>query len=115
MGGVNVDGNILPVVDLARYLGTAPVQNTVQPQRLLIGGMTSALTSDSTGDAVALSFEGLPQQLSYEPRELTYAAALPVRLRELCVAVASNASGQEFLEVDTQRLITALSEELALA
>jgi chemotaxis signal transduction protein len=113
LGGVNVDGNILPVVDLARYLGTAPAQNIAHQQRLLIGGMTTALSSDSTGDAVALCFVGLPQQLSYEPSELSYAASLPLRLRELCGAVARNPAGQEFLEIDTQRLVTALSDELA--
>jgi chemotaxis signal transduction protein len=113
MGGVNVDGTILPVVDLARYLGTAPVQAMAHQQRLLIGGLTGGLLVDDTGDAVALAFEGLPQQLSYEPRELTYAAALPARLRELCSAVCSNAAGQEYLEIDAQRLVSALSDELS--
>jgi chemotaxis signal transduction protein len=115
MGGTNVDGNILPVIDLARYLGTAPVQSYVRQQRLLIGGLSNAISTDSTGDAVALMFEGLPQQLSYEPKELTYASALPQRLRELCNIVGSNAAGQEFLEIDAEKLIAALSDELSQA
>lgn len=113
MGGVNVDGNILPVVDLARYLGTAPVQGTAHQQRLLIGGLAGGTAMEDTGDAIALAFEGLPQQLSYEPRELTYAAALPSQLRELCSKVAVNAAGQEFLEIDAQRLVAVLSDELS--
>jgi chemotaxis signal transduction protein len=115
MGGANVDGNILPVVDLARYLGSAQVQTSARQQRLLIGGLSSSLSVDTTGDAVALMFEGLPQQLSYEPKTLTYASALPPRLRELCNSVGSNAAGQEFLEIDAQKLLAALSDELSLA
>ncbi len=112
MGGANIDGNILPVVDLARYLGSTQVHASAQKQRLLIGGLSGALSVDSTGDAVALMFEGLPQQLSYELSELSYAAALPLRLRELCGGVGRNPAGQEFLEIDALRLITALSDEL---
>ncbi len=115
MGGTNIDGNILPVIDLARYLGTAPVQSTARQQRLLIGGLSNALSTDTTGDAVALMFEGMPQQLSYEPKELSYASALPLRLRELCSTVGINAAGQEFLEIDAQKLLTALSDELSQA
>jgi chemotaxis signal transduction protein len=114
LGAANVDGNILPVVDLNAYLGThAATGNT--KQRLLIGGMSQQASADSTGDALAIAFEGLPQQLSYEPRSLTYASALPPRLRELCMGVCVNAAGHEFLEIDDQRLIAVLSDELAQA
>lgn len=115
LGSANVDGNILPVIDLARYLGSAPLQTSVRQQRLLIGGLSGSLSADTTGDAIALMFEGLPQQLSYEPCELTYAASLPQRLRELCSGVGKNPVGQEFLEIDAVRLIAALSDELTLA
>jgi chemotaxis signal transduction protein len=115
LGSANIDGNILPVVDLARYLGSTPIQASARQQRLLIGGLSGSLSADTTGDAIALMFEGLPQQLSYEPRELTYAASLPQRLRELCSCVGKNPAGQEFLEIDAARLIAALSDELALA
>jgi chemotaxis signal transduction protein len=115
VGGANVDGNILPVVDLSVYLGIS-TSSGLRQQRLLIGGLSNAQsTADTTGDAIALAFEGLPQQLSYEPRELTYAGALPPRLRELCSQVGSNAAGHEFLEIDAQRLLAALSDELAQA
>lgn len=113
LGAANVDGNILPVVDLNAYLSNnAP--SAIRQQRLLIGGLSGELsTADSTGDAIAIAFDGLPQQLGYDRRELTYAGALPVRLRELCVGVGSNATGDEFLEIDAQRLFAALSDELS--
>jgi chemotaxis signal transduction protein len=113
LGGSNVEGGILPVVDLAMYLGTSATSGLGR-KRLLVGGLGAAQASaESTGEAIALAFEGLPQQLSYEPRELTYAGALPPRLREICIGVGSNAAGQEFLEIDAQRLLAALSDELA--
>jgi chemotaxis signal transduction protein len=113
LGAANVDGNILPVVDLSVYLGIS-TPSTANKQRLLIGGNIDHSASDSTGNAIAIAFEGLPQQLGYELRDLTYAGSLPPRLRELCVGVGSNSAGHEFLEIDDQRLLAALSDELAL-
>jgi chemotaxis signal transduction protein len=112
IGATNVDGNILPVVDLKIYLGLSSNTGAAK-QRLLIGGMVQQVSADSTGDAIAIAFDGLPQQLRYELRALTYASALPPRLQELCVGVGHNAAGHEFLEIDDQRLMTALSDELA--
>jgi chemotaxis signal transduction protein len=114
IGATNVDGNILPVVDLKIYLGLSSSAGASK-QRLLIGGMVQQGSSDTTGDAIAIAFDGLPQQLRYDPRVLTYAGALPSRLRELCVGVGSNAAGHEFLEIDNQRLMAVLSDELAQA
>lgn len=114
LGAANVDGNILPVIDLSTYLGLSNAASA-NKKRLLVGGMSRAMAAEGTSDAVALAFEGLPQQLGYEPRELTYAGALPVRLRELCSGVGSNTAGHEFLEIDTTRLLAALSDELAQA
>jgi chemotaxis signal transduction protein len=115
LGAANVDGNIVAVVDLAAYLGLAAPVTTVQAQqRLLIGGLASSISAQAE-DAIGLAFFGLPQQLSYEPRALTYASALPERLRELCTGVASNAAGHDFLEIGAERLMAALGDELALA
>lgn len=114
LGSTNVDGNILPVIDLSLYLGLTTTASA-QRQRLLIGGTMDSSSSDSAGDAICLAFEGLPQQLSYDSRPLTYSSALPPRLRELCTSVGSNATGHEFLEINTTRLLDALSDELSLA
>jgi chemotaxis signal transduction protein len=117
LGAANVEGNIVPVVDLAKYLGVSgavgmPVSTSEAQRRLLIGGMLAGAGAEEANDAVALLFEGLPQQLNYEERELSYASALPPRLRELCVGVAKNAAGHEFLEVDAQKMLAAFSDEL---
>lgn len=112
IGATNVDGNILPVVDLKIYLGLSSNTGGTK-QRLLIGGMLQQASADRAGDAIAIAFDGLPQQLRYEPRKLTYASALPPRLRELCVGIGHNATGHEFLEIDDQRLMAVLSDELA--
>jgi chemotaxis signal transduction protein len=114
IGATNVDGNILPVVDLKIYLGLSSGAGAAK-QRLLIGGMVQQANTDTTGDAIAIAFDGLPQQLRYDSRALTYAGALPPRLRELCIGVGNNAAGHEFLEIDNQRLMAMLSDELAQA
>lgn len=111
LGAANVDGNIVPVVDLVAYLGSSsPSATATSQQRLLIGG----LQGQDSDQAIALIFSGLPQQLNYESREMTYRSALPERLRELCIGVASNAAGHDFLEIGSEQLMAVLSDELAL-
>lgn len=115
IGAANVDGNIVPVLDLHAYISQSAPGPKSQ-QRLLIGGLGKTLDSAaSTADAIAIAFEGLPQQLAYETSPLTYASALPERLAAICGAIARSKAGSEYLEIDAQRLIAALSDELALA
>lgn len=109
VGAANVDGNIVPVIDLAVYLGSSNTLPDTAQKRLLIGGVYGA----EADQAVAIIFAGLPQQLNYEPRQLTYRSALPERLRELCSGVASNAAGHDFLEIGAPQLLAALSDELS--
>ena len=110
-GAVNVEGNVLPVVDLAQYF-SPELANFGQPtqQRLLVGG----LTHTDAEDAVALVFSSLPMQLNYAHQELTYASALPLRLREVCDGIALDGNGRNFLEINPQRLIAILADELSL-
>ncbi len=111
VGAANIEGSILPVVDLAVYFSPTTANLTVSPhQRLLVG----RLKMDDTDEAVALLFNGLPQQLTYQSLELTYAGALPAKLREVCGAVASDASGRNFLEIDIEKLMAVLADELSL-
>jgi chemotaxis signal transduction protein len=111
LGAANIEGNILPVIDLAVYFSPATANLQVSPhQRLLVGG----LTTSGADDAVALIFNGLPQQLNYEPQALTYAGALPPKLREACDAVACDASGRNFLEINIDKLMAVLADELSL-
>jgi chemotaxis signal transduction protein len=111
VGSANIEGNIVPVVDLAAYFSPATADlQMASRQRLLVGGLTAA----GSDDAIALVFNGLPQQLNYEPQELTYAGALPPKLREACDAVASDASGRNFLEINVDKLLAVLADELSL-
>jgi chemotaxis signal transduction protein len=111
VGAANIEGSILPVVDLAIYFSPTTASLQLAPhQRLLIGGLTTA----GADDAIALIFNGLPQQLAYETQALTYAGALPARLRETCDAVAIDASGRNFLEINVDKLMAVLADELSL-
>jgi chemotaxis signal transduction protein len=112
LGAANVDGNILPVIDLGIYLGLTTASSP-QRMRLLIGGSAYTSATGTADDAICLAFQGLPQQLGYEPRPLTYAGSLPPRLREMCMGVGSNITGHEFVEIDAARLLAALSDELS--
>lgn len=105
LGSANIDGGIVPVVDLALYFGAAPAQAATQ-RRLLVGGLADA--------SVALAFTGLPQQLKYLPAPLTYGGALPDRLREVCGGVARDVGGRDFLEINTRTLNAILADELSL-
>jgi chemotaxis signal transduction protein len=111
LGATNVEGNILPVVDLGLYfspeLGATSAMQTTQ--RLLVGGMTA----EGAEDAVAIAFHALPQQLRYSSATLDYASSLPAKLREVCDAVAVDANGNNFLEINSERLMAALSDELS--
>lgn len=110
LGAANIEGSIIPVVDLAVYFSTVTVHSKAPPhQRLLVGGLI-ALGAE---DAIAFIFNDLPQQLRYEVQELTYAGALPSKLREVCDAVASDVSGQNYLEINIDKLLVALAEELS--
>lgn len=114
LGSANVDGSIVPVVDLALYFGTsagaAPSAPAAPQRRLLVG----RLASQDADEALALAFTGLPQQLKYVTAPLTYAGALPARLREVCDGIARDASGRDFLEINTQTLKAILADELSL-
>ena len=111
MGAANIDGNIVPVVDLAIYFGSAVAGvSPVLQQRLLVGGIVGT----EVDEAMALAFSGLPQQLKYQPEQLTYAGALPETLREVCRWVAKDSGGHDFLEIDISALRAILADELSL-
>lgn len=111
LGAANIEGSIIPVVDLAVYFSAVTAQARAAPhERLLVGGMTAS----GSEDAIAFIFNDLPQHLRYEVQELTYAGALPAKLREACDAIASDMSGRNYLEINIDKLLTALADELSL-
>jgi chemotaxis signal transduction protein len=115
VGAANVDGNIVPVVDLALYVNPQALPEAMGGQgsaqrRLLVGGMGGG----NAEEAVAIIFSHLPQQLRYQPRDIAGVAGLPARLRDICNAYAQDANGQMFLEIDSQRLTDAMAQELSV-
>ncbi len=105
VGAVNIEGAIVPVVDLAAYFepGLVP-QAITRHHRLMLGGRRE----NSNEDAIALLFSGLPTQIEYDRQQLDPAYEVPERLRELCSGMAGGAS----FEINTDELLTALSISL---
>jgi chemotaxis signal transduction protein len=108
VGAANIEGAIIPVVDLALYINPSAPGNPAGSQRLLVGGLSGI----SSEDAVALIFSRLPQQLRYTPQSLDDVDGLPPALHDLCSAYALDSSGQMYLEIDSERLMTALGDAL---
>ena len=109
IGAVNLDGGIVPVVDLAAYFEPEEkVMSIDRHHRLLVGGMTDG----SNENAVAILFSGLPFQIQYTREPLRAGVALPERLQELCRGLARSEAGKHHFEIDTQRFIDNLSMRL---
>ena len=109
IGAVNLDGGIIPVVDLAAYFEPEEkVMSIDRHHRLLVGGMTDG----SNENAVAILFSGLPFQIQYTREPLRAGVALPERLQELCRGLARSEAGKHHFEIDTQRFIDNLSMRL---
>lgn len=111
LGAVNVNGLIVPVVDIDNYFSesTTPAQSQ-RGQRLLLGGVQA----EDAESALAIVFSQTPAQLEYEPQPLADLAALPLRLQEVCKGVALGEQGKLYIEIDPQRLMDALAAELSI-
>ena len=112
LGAVNVNGSIVPVVDLISYF-----TQSVQPaqlqrgQRLLVGG----IQAEDAEAALAIVFLQTPVQLEYKPQPLSGSSdVLMPRLLEVCSGLASDDQGNQYFEIDTERLMDVLSIELSL-
>lgn len=112
LGAVNVNGLIVPVIDIDNYFSqhAAPAQ-LKRGQRLLVGGIQA---EDAEG-ALAIVFSQTPAQLEYDRQPLLSPGAIPARLLEVCKGVISAGQGQFYMEVDPQQLMNALSAELLIA
>lgn len=109
IGAVNLDGGIVPVVDLAAYFEPGErVTSLDRHHRLLVGGMTDG----SNENAVAILFSGLPFQIQHTREPVRADVALPERLQELCRGVARSEAGKRHFEIDTRRFIDNLSMRL---
>ena len=111
LGAVNVNGVIVPVVDLANYFSasTLPAQ-LERGQRLLVGG----IQDEDADSALAVVFSQTPAQLDYQASPWANLPALPARLQEVCSGSARDDQGQTYVEVDPPKLMDALSAELSV-
>jgi chemotaxis signal transduction protein len=117
IGAVNVDGNIIPVVDLSVYfVPNAPPMQIDRHHRLLVGGKRDANSESTVGsgnDSVfAILFAGLPMQIQYTRETMDEAIVIPERLRELCLGTAKDNTGKTYFEMNTDRFIEFLSLSL---
>ena len=111
LGAVNISGAIIPVIDLANYfLESAEPAQAVRGQRLLVGG----IQAEDAEEAFAVVFNQAPVQLEYLTQPIDQQHQLPARLVEVCLGVAHAPSGEQYLEIDAERLMDALSIELSV-
>jgi chemotaxis signal transduction protein len=117
IGAVNVDGNIIPVVDLSVYfVPNAPPMQIDRHHRLLVGGRRDASIESTVGsgsDSVfAILFAGLPMQIEYTREMMDETIVIPERLRELCLGTAKDSTGKTYFEMNTDKFIEYLSLSL---
>ena len=111
LGAVNVNGLIVPVIDVDCYFSESNAPSQLQRgQRLLLGGVQA---EDAEG-ALAIVFSQTPVQLEYDAQPLTDPAALPQRLQEVSRGSASAELGKSYIEIDTRKLMAALAAELSI-
>lgn len=119
IGAVNIDGSIIPVVDLSVYFvpNAAPMAID-RHHRILVGGRREEGAEGGAGnDSVfAILFSGLPMQIDYTRESMEDAVVIPERLRELSLGMAkskttSNADKTHF-EMNTDRFVEFLSLSL---
>ncbi len=102
VGAANVDGELLPAVDLSRLM--APTEAPFarhKDQRLLVCGVGA--------EAVALVFTRMPQMLRFEVPDARSARYAPPAIREAVRGIATNERGESYLDVDGPRLVELLA------
>lgn len=112
VGAANIDGMIVPVVDLGRYFAPETKTEAIGRQhRLLLGGRIG----DSNEQALAILFSGLPFQIAYERAplpagsEMTQLPLLPEALADLCRGLAVQADGKIAYEIRANELVAVLA------
>ena len=111
LGAVNVNGLIVPVIDIDNYFSESTAPSQLQRgQRLLLGGVQA----EDAESAFAIVFSQTPAQLEYDARAVSDLAVLPLRLQEVCKGIASAEQGKIYIEIDPQRLMDALAAELSI-
>ena len=113
-GCTNVEGLVIPVVDLSLLLDPqAPTQTTAATEktRLLLGGYSGA----DNEEAIGVLFTGLPQYITYTPEALPDEIPLPAPVKALARGFARANAGPPALEVDADALIDLCIRQLDAA
>lgn len=103
-GVANLHGLLIPVFDLARYLG---IERQGNAKRML-------LVLSHGADAAGVIIDGLPLRLRVNPADQAEDAPIPVPL-EGCVSQTYWAGERAWMELQVDALLNRLSEELAVA
>ncbi len=126
IGAVNIDGDIVPVVDLSVYFvpNAAPIA-IHRHHRLLVGGKGGEYTDKNSSNvsasnsSFAILFSGLPIQIEYTREEIDVSLVIPDRLRELSLGLAKNnfvepsgATNKVHFEMNTVKFVDFLSNSL---
>lgn len=119
IGAANIDGGIIPVVDLSLYFvpNAAPMVID-RHHRILVGGKREDNAEGVAGsDSVfAILFSGLPVQIQYTREAMDASHVIPERLRELSLGMAKSSAAvgasKSYFEMDTDRFVDFLSLSL---
>ena len=103
IGCTNVEGLLLPVVDLFALLhpNMVPGHGREHQARILLGTHTPA----SNDEAIGLLFTGLPERLSFTQTDLPTTLQLPPLLSRMARGLAHMPDGRTTIELDTHQLI----------
>ena len=104
IGIANLHGTLVPVFDLALYLGVEHLSDA-KPMLLVLGhGMESA----------GVVIDGLPSRLRFDATERAEGAPVPMAL-EGCVTETYWASDRTWMDLHVDALLNKLNDELAAA
>jgi chemotaxis signal transduction protein len=119
IGAANIEGNIVPVVDLAVYFDPSMTPTVIgRHHRIIVGGKREENAEGSVGNdsTFAILFSGLPMQIQYKREAIKADTVLPERLRELSLGMAMQHIGaavsKPYFEMNTNRFIEFLSNSL---
>lgn len=102
VGAANIDGDLVPVVDLVRLISPQATPFLRQPgQRLLIGGKGL--------EAIAIVFTRRPQMIRYVPHDGQQLAFVPASIRGVARGMATNENGESYIEIDGYKLTELLA------
>lgn len=115
-GAANIDGRIVPVIDLAHFRSRAARVDSgmtgeinVRKQRLLIGG----LSEKNDDSRLAILFEGLPEQVRRRSIGLANDSMARTGEATLTDGFAYSNKNERFAVVNVEHLCTQLMDELS--